>query len=113
MKIINNALILKRKKMLKELYYTDKERFDFVVNQLKISYSPPKLGEMPIIPTRKGELRRLTREYCDQIKDQKIELYHKKLIEEQKQFETNKVEIENWIKNEEKYLGITVGEGKT
>jgi small subunit ribosomal protein S15 len=98
--------------MLKDLYYTDIKRFNFVTQKLKISYTPPKLGEMPIKPTRKGELRRLTREYCEKIKDEKLEAYHKKLIEEQNEFLKQKEEIEKWIKEEEKYLGLTVSEAK-
>ena len=70
--------------MLKDLYYLDRERFNFICDTLKIDYTPPKLGEQPVTPTRKGELRRMTREYCDQIKDKKIEEYHQKLIDEQK-----------------------------
>ena len=98
--------------MLKDLYYMDRDRFNFVCDTLKIDYSPPKLGEQPVTPTRKGELRRLTREYCDQIKDEKLETYHKILTEEQIQFDKQKEEVKNWIRTEEKFLGITVNESQ-
>ena len=98
--------------MLKQLYYMDRDRFDFIVNTLKIQYTVPKLGEAPVVPTRKGELRRLTREYCDQIRDKKLEEYHQKLVEEQKLFEAKKVETQEWIQKEEKFLGLTVSESK-
>ena len=72
-----------------------------------IEYSPPKLGEKPPLLFRKTELRRLTREYCDKLKSDKLEEYHKQLIEEQKEFEQKKKQIENWIESEEKFLGLT------
>jgi len=112
MKIISNGLTLKRNRMLNELYYTDRERFDFVTKSLKITYSPPKLGEIYRKPTRKGELRRLATEYCDKIKTDKLEAYHQKLIQEQQEFEKNKESVEQWIKDEEKFLGISVPQVK-
>ncbi|CAG2109429.1 unnamed protein product [Medioppia subpectinata] len=108
MKIISNGLNLKRAKMLKELFYMDRERFHFVTKTLKIDYTPPVLGEMYVKPTRKGELRRLTREYCDKIKTDKLEAYHQKLLAEQREFEASKESMQKWIKDEEKFLGLTV-----
>ncbi|XP_054158245.1 28S ribosomal protein S15, mitochondrial-like [Oppia nitens] len=103
-----NVMVQKRRRMLNELYYTDRERFEFVTKTLKIDYTPPPLGEIVVKPTRKSTLRRLTREYCERIKDDKLDAYHQKLIAEQKVYEQKKSEIDDWIKDQDKYLGVTV-----
>lgn len=51
--------------------------------------------------TRKGSIRKLTEEYCEQVKEEKISTLKSKLLEERQKFEEEKKEIAEWIAKEE------------
>ena len=95
---------------MKELYYLDRERYEFVKKLLGISHEPPKMGVIVAKPTRKGELRRLTREYCDKIKEERLTEYHEELKTKRASLNDEMEKVEQLIKEEEKYLG-TINSG--
>ncbi|OTF73108.1 hypothetical protein BLA29_014186, partial [Euroglyphus maynei] len=82
-KIRQETLKNRRAHLLNDLYYQDRERYDRLIQLLGITHVPPKLGQITYKPTRKGEIRRLTREYCERIKEEKLEQYHAELKEKQ------------------------------
>ena len=51
--------------------------------------------------TRKGSYRKLTEEYCEQVKEEKISTFKSKLQEERQKFEEERKEILEWIAKEE------------
>lgn len=57
---------------------------------------------------RKDQLRKLTKKYCEDLKREKLEAYHAKLLKEQEKFVKEKAEISRWISDEEKFLGTAV-----
>lgn len=104
-KIRQSAFVNKRGVLLKELYYQDRARFDHIVKVLGITYTPPKLGERYLKPQRKREIRRLTKEYCDRLKSEKLDAYHEELKGKQDELKAEIEKFEAMIKEEEKYLG--------
>jgi hypothetical protein len=51
--------------------------------------------------TRKGSYRKLTEEYCEQVKEEKISTLKSKLQEERLKFEEESKKISEWIAKEE------------
>ena len=105
-KIRQNILMLKRNAQIKDLYYQDRERYEYIIKKLGVSYTPPELGKRFLNPTRKGELRRLTNEYCENIKQKRMDEYHEELKAKQEELKEEMKKVEEMIKQEEKFLGI-------
>lgn len=105
-----NTLVNKRNSFIKNLYYQDRSRYEFITRTLGISFKPPKLGEVTYKPTRKGELRRLTKEYCEKLKDEKLDKYHAELKQKQLELEA---EIQEIVKTDGKFLGLQSDASKT
>uniref|UniRef100_A0A023GB09 Small ribosomal subunit protein uS15m n=1 Tax=Amblyomma triste TaxID=251400 RepID=A0A023GB09_AMBTT len=105
--------IQKRNRHLKSLYKYDRERFNFVTRTLQLTYKPARLHYITEPITKKGELRRLTREYCAKVKEDKMKAFHEKLKAEQAAFLEEKRKAEEWIRAEEERLGLTEEERKS
>lgn len=99
--------IQKRNHMLIMLRKADLPRYEWLVKELGINFTPPLPGVVAERYTRKNELRRLTKEYCEKMVKEKRDEYHAKLKEEQQSFLKEKEEILAWIAKEEEELGIT------
>jgi len=56
---------------------------------------------------RKKSLRRLTSQWCDQVKTEKLAEYRKQLNNEKEQFLTHKLETLEWAKKEEIECGVS------
>ncbi|XP_070395419.1 uncharacterized protein bonsai isoform X2 [Dermacentor albipictus] len=102
--------IEKRNKALKYLYRYDRERFLFVTHTLHITYTPAQLHHITLPVTKKGDLRRLTAEYCERIKQDKMNAFHEKLVAEQVAFLEEKCRAEEWIHAEGERLGLSEDE---
>jgi len=102
-----NGKIFKRHSFLVRLYYLDEDAYHRICKSLKITHRIPKLGGIELPIQRKRELRRITSEYCDKIRADKLNKYHEHLKQEQAIFEEERRKIMEWIDQQEKYLGIT------
>ncbi|KAH8410892.1 hypothetical protein KR222_007170 [Zaprionus bogoriensis] len=76
-KVRLKELIDKRKKFLKYLRRWDYPRFEWILEKLDLVYKPPPTEFHWI--TRKESLQKLTDTYCEKIKEERLEAYHKQL----------------------------------
>lgn len=104
-KIRQETFKSRRNRQLKDLFYQDRQRYDYIIKLLGITHEVPKLGVIVYKTTRKDEIKRLTTEYCDKIKDERLTEYHKELKSKQDTLKEDFEKIEQLIKEEEKYLG--------
>lgn len=102
-----------RNKVLKYLYRYDRERFRSVACALQITYTPARLHHITLPATKKGDLRRLTSEYCDRMKQDKMTAFHNKLKAEQVAFLKERDCAEQWIRAEAERLGLSQDELKS
>ncbi|XP_003740604.1 uncharacterized protein LOC100900535 [Galendromus occidentalis] len=107
-----NVIVLKRNKLLKMLGRLDQERYNFVKEALQIEHTPFPLGKPHQKITRKGELRRLTQEWADKVKAERMAAFHASLKEQQEAFEKEKKSTLEWIEKEIKELNLTEDELK-
>ncbi|ALC41548.1 bonsai [Drosophila busckii] len=80
-KVRLKELIDKRKKFLKYLRRWDYPRFEWILEKLDLVYKPPPTHFHWI--TRKESLQKLTDIYCDKLKEERLEAYHKQLQTQQ------------------------------
>ena len=107
LKILVNIWSSKRLKYLIELNKFDKEKYKKLLNELEIDEPTLVIGGIRCQKiTRKNELRRLTKEYCDNIIEGRLNAYHKKLKEEQKLFVQEKSKFEEWMNKQMEELKI-------
>ncbi|XP_043524850.1 28S ribosomal protein S15, mitochondrial [Frieseomelitta varia] len=109
-KVFLKELIDKRKKFLKYMRRWDYKRFEWILERLNLIYVPqPKIAGKV---SRKDALRRLTKDYCDGIIQQKLDIFRAQLKEQQKVFFAQKVKnLEYILAEEKKYdLNPTVSE---
>lgn len=105
-KIRQEILKNRRNVLLKDLFYQDRERYEYITRLLGITHEVPKLGVKYVKPNRKSELQRLTKEYCDKIKEERLAQYHEELKAKQITLEGDIEKIEKLIKDD-KYLGTS------
>jgi ribosomal protein S15P/S13E len=104
----------KRNRLLNELSRMDRERYRIVVEKLKISHKPSEPGVLDRPPIfRKDILTKLTKEYCDNIRQQRMTAYHDKLKSQQQDFLKERKETLEWIDNEMKKYHITEDDVRT
>lgn len=103
LKCILSITIQKRRKALKKLRLVDYGRFAWLLEELNITYTPHLNFETQI--TRKGELQRMTNEYCEKLKHDRLAAYAQVLKDRQDEFLEEKRKTLEWIEKEEKELG--------
>lgn len=106
LKVHLKELIDKRKKRLKFLRMWDYKKFEWLIEKLNIVYKPTPLENFPV--TRKESLRKLTKLYCDKVKNEKLETYKKQLQEQQPAFLQEKIRTLEYIRDEQKRLNVPV-----
>lgn len=106
LKVKLKELIDKRKKRLKFLRAWDYKRFEWLIEKLNIVYKPTPLENFPV--TRKESLRKLTKLYCDKVRNDKLEDYKKQLQEQQPEFLQEKIRTLEYIRDEQKRLNVPV-----
>jgi len=104
-KVVLKELIDARKKKLKKLRMVDIKKFEWILDTLKITFHPPPMFYHGI--TRKGTIRKMAREHCNELRRKKIDAYKAKLKAMQAEFLKEKQETLQWIDSEKKNLGIT------
>lgn len=96
----------KRKLKLKYLRKWDYKRFEWIIEKLNIVYKPTPLDLHPV--TRKDSLRKLTKKYCDELKDDKLKSYKQQLETEQPLFLQEKINTLEYIRSEQKRCNVEV-----
>ncbi|XP_018315855.1 28S ribosomal protein S15, mitochondrial [Mycetomoellerius zeteki] len=104
MKVQLLETIAKRKKMLKFLRQCDYRRFEWILEKLNLVYKP--VPELPHQITRKDSLRRLTEKHCNELVQEKLDIYKKELKKLQKDFYMEKAEKLAFIREEEIACGL-------
>lgn len=99
-----DIMIKRRNRKLKFLYKIDTERFNWLCSELQLEYQQPRLGGIRERYTKKWDLRRLTREHCENIIKEKNAAYHEELEKQQQDFLKEKEESLAWIEEEEKEI---------
>ncbi|XP_070501157.1 small ribosomal subunit protein uS15m [Chironomus tepperi] len=92
-------LIEKRKKFLKFLRRYDYKRFEYMLEQLDIKYMPAPDHFHWI--ARKEAMRSLTRRFCRNIKENRLDTYKQILQAQQLGFLENKIKNLEFIRNEQ------------
>ncbi|KYN14592.1 28S ribosomal protein S15, mitochondrial [Trachymyrmex cornetzi] len=104
MKVQLLETIAKRRKMLKYLRQWDYRRFEWILEKLNLVYKP--VPELPHQITRKDSLRRLTQKHCNELVQEKLDIYKKELKKLQKDFYIEKAEKLAFIREEEIACGL-------
>lgn len=92
-------LIERRKKFLKFLRRYDYKRFEYMLEQMDIKYMPPPDKFHWI--ARKDAMRAMTRRFCRNIKETRLETYKHLLQTQQLDFLENKIKNLEFIRNEQ------------
>lgn len=107
-KILINHNHLKRNKHLNELYKLDRPTYERLKEKLAVEFEPQKpFSQLNSNFERKRDIRRVTAEYCKDIKDKKIDAFKEKLKNEQKTFAAEKEEKLKWISEQMKKFNIS------
>ena len=95
----------KRLKRMIDLHKFDRNEFDRLMKELKVNAPQFVLdGKLFQRIERKRELRRLTDEYCQELKKEKLDAYHQQLKEQQQQFLKEKQSTEEWVEEQTQQL---------
>lgn len=97
-------LIDRRKKFLSKLRKWDYRRFEWILEQLNLTYKPNPVEYYRV--TRKDSMRKLTKKHCDELIQEKINAYKAELAEKKKIFLNSKVERLEFIRAEEIACGV-------
>lgn len=101
---ILDVLIKRRNRLLKFLYRTDLDRFNWICKELKVEYKPLQLGGIKERYTKKNDLRRLTKEYCAQMIQDKKNAYHEEFKKQQADFLKEKEETLAWMEKQKEEI---------
>ncbi|KAI8037646.1 28S ribosomal protein S15, mitochondrial [Drosophila gunungcola] len=98
-KVRLKELIDKRKKFLKYLRRWDYPRFEWILEKLELVYKPPPTHFHWI--TRKESLQKLTDTYCENLKEERLEAYHKQLQAQQIPFLEEAIKKMQFVRQEQ------------
>lgn len=98
-KVRLKELIDKRKKFLKYLRRWDYPRFEWILEKLDLVYKPPPTHFHWI--TRKESLQKLTDIYCENLKEERLEAYHKQLQAQQIPFLEEAIKKMQFVRQEQ------------
>ncbi|XP_017090817.1 small ribosomal subunit protein uS15m [Drosophila bipectinata] len=98
-KVRLKELIDKRKKFLKYLRRWDYARFEWILEKLDLVYKPPPEHFHWI--TRKESLQKLTDSYCENLKEERLEAYHKQLQAQQIPFLEEAIKKMEFVRQEQ------------
>lgn len=108
LRLVLNSIKYRRLRYLCDLKEQHKDRYERLVEILKIEPTDNKINVPYERPYRKIQMRKLALEYAQNLKEKKVEEYVKSLEEEKKEFEIEKEKTLSWIREQEMKLGITV-----
>ncbi|XP_050438627.1 28S ribosomal protein S15, mitochondrial [Adelges cooleyi] len=97
-RVAMKEIIEKRKKRLKYLRTWDYQKFEWLLEKLDLEYRPHPVYERV---ERKKSLRRLTAQWCNNLKSEKLNKYRNELDNEKESFLKHKIETLEWARKEE------------
>lgn len=103
-RIMFPRMVQKRNKMLKELRNLDEERFQFICEELQLTFTPQPLDFKKEKYCKKWDLRRLTKDYCEKKVSEKKAAFHEELKAQQEAFLEEKKKALEWIEEETKAI---------
>lgn len=105
-------MIEKRKKFLKHLRRYDYKKFEWILEQLDLKYVP--YPEKFHWIARKESMRTLTKQFCDNIKQTRLDSLKEELASQQLEFLEEKIKNLEFIRNEqiECKIPVTVSKEK-
>ncbi|XP_065171686.1 small ribosomal subunit protein uS15m-like [Atheta coriaria] len=106
LKVNLKELIDKRKKHLKYLRRWDYKKFEWLLESLNIVYKPPPNEFRWVV--RRESLVKLTKKYCDQVTDDKLEEYRMLLAQEHPAFLEEKARTLEFLRDEQRECGMEV-----
>lgn len=90
-----------RHQLIKNLRETDYKQYEWLLERLDLEFKPKPQEEDKIMIARKEGLRQMTRMYCEDVRNQKLEAYKKELETQQLPFLEQKLKNLQFIRNEQ------------
>lgn len=94
-------LIRARIELIKNLRQTDYKQYEWLLERLDLQYKPRPAKEDQIMIARKEGLRQMTKIYCEDVRNQKLDAYRKELESKQLPFLEQKLKNLAFIRNEQ------------
>lgn len=101
-------LIQARIEMLKNLRENDYKQYEWLLERLDLQYKPKPEKENEIMIARKEGLRQMTKAYCDDVRNKKLDAYRDELEKQQLPFLEQKLKNLQFIRNEQIELKVAV-----
>lgn len=100
------AQMRKRLKLLEKVRESDYKQFEWLLERLDLEYKPKPEPENTIMIARKEGLRQLTKVYCDEVRQQKLDEYRNELEAQKLPFMEQKLKNLEFIRNEQAQLNL-------
>lgn len=94
-------LIKNRLVMLSNLRNTDYKQYEWLLERLDLQFKPKPQKEDEILIARKEGLRQLTKAYCDDVREQRLNAYRSELEDQKAPFLEQKLKNLEFIRNEQ------------
>lgn len=101
-------LIKYRAELIRMLREKDYKQYEWLLERLDLQYKPPPEKENQIMIARKEGLRQLTKAYCDDVRQRKLDEYRSQLENQQVTFLEQKLKNLEFIRNEQMALKVAV-----
>lgn len=103
-----HKLIQARIQMLETLRENDYKQYEWLLERLDLQFKPKPTKENQIFIARKEGLRQLTKAYCDDVRNQKLNAYREELEKQQLPFLEQKLKNLQFIRDEQYALKVPV-----
>lgn len=103
-----NQLIPVRMEMIRNLRERDYKQYEWLLERLDLQFKPKPEKEYEIMVTRKEGLRQLTKTYCEDVNNKKLEAYRAELEGQQVPFLEQKLKNLQFIRAEQFALKVPV-----
>lgn len=101
-------LIQARIQLIMNLRQTDYKQYEWLLERLDLQFKPKPDKENEIMIARKEGLRQMTKTYCENVRNQKLEEYRKELETQQLPFLEQKLKNLEFIRNEQIALKVDI-----
>lgn len=100
--------ILTRVILIKNLRKTDYKQYEWLLERLDLQFKPKPRKQDEIMVARKEGLRQLTKAYCEDVRNQKLDAYRDELEKQQLPFIEQKIKNLEFIRNEQIQLKVEI-----